>query len=127
MVTLNEIGDASFMALETFKRSGAGVVTPVWVTRDGGKLYVMTDESTWKVKRIRNNPRVRLAKSDARGTPKSAWLEAQARILEAPDAWPRMEKRMKDKYGLQYRLFNLVNRVRNRNQNYLVIEIEDGE
>lgn len=29
-MTFNELGDTSYMALETFKKNGQGVVTPVW-------------------------------------------------------------------------------------------------
>ena len=73
-----EIGNPTYIALETFRKSGDGVVTPVWVVAEGGKLYVWTVGDSGKVKRIRNNGRVRIAVSDSRGTPKSDWVEAEA-------------------------------------------------
>ncbi len=70
-----ELGNAKYIALETFRKSGEGVITPVWVTPEDGKLYVWTVDGSWKVKRIRNNDRVRIAVSDARGNPQSDWVE----------------------------------------------------
>lgn len=65
-----EIGNPTYIALETFRKSGEGVVTPVWVTAEGDKLYVWTVGDSGKVKRIRNNGRVRIADGDAHA-PKS--------------------------------------------------------
>lgn len=125
-MTLNEIGYATYIALETFKQNGQGVITPIWITQEGGKLYAMTDASSWKVKRIRHNKQVRIAKSDGRGNVQSEWLEAQARILDDATAWPQMEKRIKAKYGFQYGMISLVNRLRRSKRGYVVIEIENA-
>ncbi len=57
--------------------NGTGVVTPVW-----GKLYVWTGADSWKVKRIRNNGRVRLVPSDARGNPEGEWEEQNKLLRE---------------------------------------------
>lgn len=127
MTTLNEMGDATYIALETFKKNGQGVNTPVWVTKEGNKLFVMTDAGSWKAKRIRNNSRVRVAKSDFRGSPQSDWREAEAHILENLDAWQKMETRMKAKYGYQYRIWALMNRLQGAKFRYVVIEIEEGK
>lgn len=106
------------MALETFKRNGEGVKTTVWFIEDGGKLYVWTPAITGKAKRIRNNPKVRVAPSSAGGKPKGEWVEAKARILNPPDNTHAAEL-IRKKYGLQ---FWLVNRLHGRNR--VVIELE---
>ena len=57
-----------YLSLETFRKNGAGVRTPVWFAADpatdirspGAKLYIYTIENTGKVKRARNNPRARV-------------------------------------------------------------------
>jgi PPOX class probable F420-dependent enzyme len=43
---------------------------------------VYTEADSWKVKRIRNNPRVRVAVCNVRGTVKGPWLDATAAIVE---------------------------------------------
>ena len=57
----------SFLNLETFKRSGQGVKTPVWFAQEGPTLYVRTGAESGKVKRVRNNGRARVVPSDAQG------------------------------------------------------------
>ncbi len=55
------------ISLETYKKNGDAVQTPVWVVGDVRTIYVRTDSNTWKVKRIRNNPNVRITPSNMRG------------------------------------------------------------
>jgi len=122
MPTLQQIGDAQYMALETFRKNGQGVVTPVWVTREGETLYVLTVDMTWKVKRINNNSRVRLAICDARGNLHSEFIEATAEVMDTPQQWQAMKRRARAKYGLMFRLFMLMGRL--RKSHYVVIKIE---
>jgi PPOX class probable F420-dependent enzyme len=78
-----------YMNLETFKKSGEGVRTPIWFAADpsnkvdsgAAKLYVYTVGNTGKVKRIRNNPRVRIAPCDMRGKVLGEWVDARAEIV----------------------------------------------
>ncbi len=118
-----EIGNPTYIALETFRKSGVGVPTPVWVVAENGKLYVWTVGESGKVKRIRNNPQVRMAVSDARGTPKSEWVAAKARVLAAPGDEAAQRKRLAAKYGWQFRLFELMGKLRGGNAPHVAIEI----
>ena len=118
-MTINELRKVTFIALETFRKNGQGVVTPVWVTGENGKLYVWTDLDSWKVKRIRNNPKVRICQSDARGKPKNEWLEAQAQVLDSDEERENIQQLFKSKYGLQFRMFGVVG----RNHSKTIVEI----
>jgi PPOX class probable F420-dependent enzyme len=83
-----------YLNLETFKKSGEGVKTPVWFAADpsasldsnGAKLYVYTIGVSGKVKRIRNNPRVKIAPCDMRGRVLGEWVEARVAILTGEEA-----------------------------------------
>jgi len=75
-----------------------------------------------KVKRIRNNPRVQVGPSDARGNPLGASVEAQARFLQGEEA-TRAEKMISKKYGLIYTLLNLQRKLSNNKTPRAVIEI----
>ena len=79
------IQDQKYVALTTFRKSGAGVATPVWFGEENGKLYVMTRSDMGKTKRIRNNPQVRVAPCTIRGTVTGAEVAATARILPAEE------------------------------------------
>ena len=83
-----------YLNLETFKKSGEGVKTPVWfaadpasdLANDAAQLYAYTIGNAGKVKRIRNNGRVRIAPCDMRGNLLGEWVEAQAEIVTGADA-----------------------------------------
>jgi PPOX class probable F420-dependent enzyme len=83
-----------YLNLETFKKSGEGVKTPVWFAADpsasldsnDAKLYVYTIGVSGKVKRIRNNPRVKIAPCDMRGRVLGEWVEARVAILTGEEA-----------------------------------------
>ena len=83
-----------YLNLETFKKSGDGVKTPVWFAADTSasldsteaRLYVYTVGVSGKVKRIRNNGRVRIAPCNARGGVLGDWVEARAEIVAGAQA-----------------------------------------
>lgn len=96
-----DLAGTRYISLTTRRRDGSLVSTPVWVaTDDGTRLLVWTGASTWKVKRIRHDPRVFVAKSNYRGRERGPRLEGRARILDDAD----VKKLIRDKYGWQMRL-----------------------
>lgn len=123
MNPLTQLGAAQYISLETYKKNGEAVRTPVWVTQEGSKLYVITAGNSWKVKRIRNKPQVRLAKSDARGNVQGDWMAATAHVLTDAAAVAQQGKRLAAKYGLIYRLFNIYLTLTQRKRTSVVIEI----
>jgi len=109
-MVLNKFADVPFIALETFRKNGEGVITPVWVVGENGKLYIWTNLDSWKVKRIQTNNRVRVCESDVRGNPKSDWLHAQGRLLDNDEALKKVRSLFKSKYGFQFSMFSLMGR-----------------
>jgi uncharacterized protein len=94
-----------YCLLVTFRRSGEPVPTPVWFGLDAdGRLYVHTGADAAKVKRIRANPRVRVAPANVRGKPAGALAEGTARVL-APEDEARAELAIQSNYGLGRRLY----------------------
>ena len=120
MTNFYDLEKATFVALETFKKSGEGVITPVWVTGENGKLYVWTGRDSWKVKRIRNNPEVRICASDYSGNPKGEWFDASARVLDAKQDRDNARRLFRKKYGLQFRIYAALGRETAR----VILEIE---
>jgi hypothetical protein len=103
----------SFLNLETFKRSGQGVKTPVWFAREGPTFYVRTRAESGKVKRVRNNGRARIVPSDAQGHPLGEWVDAAARLVQA-DEVERANRMLTRKYGAMKMGFDLMNRLQGR-------------
>lgn len=91
---LSEFDGRKYLNLESYRKNGQPVRTPVWFAepegaardKNGRTLYVYTIETTGKVKRIRNNRRVRIAPCDIRGRLRGDWVEAQAEILTGAEA-----------------------------------------
>ncbi len=69
------------IVLVTFKRSGDAMPSPINHGVADGKLYVRTDASTGKVKRLRNDPRVVVVPCNLRGKPTGQAAAGIARIL----------------------------------------------
>jgi PPOX class probable F420-dependent enzyme len=106
-----------YLSLTSFRRDGTGVATPVWFVSDNGHLVVGTDAHSYKVKRIRRDPHVRIAVCDARGRLRGEAVDAEAKIL--PDSErERVERLLARKYRIDrftvYPLYRLVLRLRGR-------------
>jgi PPOX class probable F420-dependent enzyme len=117
-----------YINLETFRKDGTGVKTPVWAAALDGKLVVMTDGTSYKVKRIRANPRLRAAGCDARGNVHGPWYEGTASILDEAGAL-RADAALARKYGLSYRALGLFSAIagRKKRRAYLEIAVEAGK
>ena len=76
-----EIHGQKYICLITFRRTGDAVSTPVWFAEKDDKLYVKSRRDSGKCKRIRNNPRVRVAPCTISGKVTGPEFEACARIL----------------------------------------------
>lgn len=86
-----ELSGQKYVSLTTFRKSGVGVVTPVWFAERGDKLYVKTRIESGKSKRIRNNPSVRLAPCTIRGTVTGPEFHGIARVLPREQSSPAKE------------------------------------
>ena len=89
-----------YINLETYKKSGAAVRTPMWFVNYKGVTYVSTTGDSWKVKRLRNNSHVHIAPCDFMGHPNGEWIEAKANILNSNES-EKANKLLKQKYDLQ--------------------------
>jgi PPOX class probable F420-dependent enzyme len=80
-----------YLSLESFRKNGQGVRTPVWFAGDLAigtpqTLYVYSEADSGKAKRIRRNSRVRVAPCDMRGKLLGDWIEARAEIVTGEEA-----------------------------------------
>jgi PPOX class probable F420-dependent enzyme len=115
--SLAQFEGQKYISLETFKKSGQGVKTPVWFVLHDGAFYAYTEADSWKVKRIRNNPRVRVAVCDIRGNVKGPWLDATASLVDGEER--RVADRLLDrKYFLKV-IFNVLTRI-NRHERAMI-------
>lgn len=111
-----------YLNLETFKKDGSGVKTPLWFAEADGRIYAYTLADSWKVKRIRNNPRARVAPCDMRGNLKGEWVEARAEIIDGDEA-KRAHRRLDEKYGWLKKIGGFFSRLRGKKHAAIVIHL----
>lgn len=106
-----ELTAGKYVLLTTYRRDGRAVPTPVWVVRLDGALGVWTVATSGKVKRIRGNSEVSLARCDFRGRPAGPAYTGRAELLDAAGS-DRVRDAIARKYGLVGRLTLLGSRLR---------------
>ena len=109
-LTFADVAGAKYILLTTFTKDGRPKPTAIWAAPDGDGLIVVTEADSWKVKRIRNTPRVTIARCDVRGNPRSDAVEAVASISKERlgDAYDGIGRR----YGLIGKTFNFFSKLR---------------
>ena len=82
------LASARYLNLESFKRDGTAVRTPLWFAPDAdGTFYIYSQAEAYKVKRLRRTPACRVAACDMRGNVSGPWLAARAEILSGDAAY----------------------------------------
>jgi uncharacterized protein len=113
-----------FGLIVTFRRDGKAVPSPVWMAVDErSRVYFETGATSWKVKRISNDPAVLVAASTFRGRPRGPIFRGQARILSTSE-WPHAEATLAKAFGLDRKLYRQVYGVSPEGTAY--IEISQG-
>ncbi|MDE0429338.1 MAG: PPOX class F420-dependent oxidoreductase [Caldilineaceae bacterium] len=125
---LSDLGDPKYISLETIRKNGQGVRTPVWTVAREGKLLVWTQGDSWKVKRARNNPLVRVAACDMRGNTEGPWVEGVVTsIADDVEVKQEMRRALRKKYRAQVLFVTLVAALRGENKGQVVMEIGDRD
>ncbi len=83
--TFADVSHEKYLLLTTFTNDGRPKPTAVWGVTDGEKLLIITDDGSWKTKRINNTPRVTIQKCGVLGKVKGEPVEAVARMLPKSD------------------------------------------
>lgn len=107
--------------LTTFRKTGVPVSTPVWFAVKGDRIYLFSLAGAGKLKRIRNNPSVKVAPSDFQGRPLGPEFEASAHIL--PETQEKVvDSIMGRKYGWQLAMLKLFYRWRGTKRVFVEIQ-----
>lgn len=123
---MNQFNGQQYLNLETFRKTGVGVKTPVWFVTEGDKLFVRTVADSGKVKRIRNHPQVNIAPCKADGALLGEWMPAIARELKGEEIDQKVNRLLDQKYGLVKKLFALSARMQKRTYTILELSMDQG-
>jgi PPOX class probable F420-dependent enzyme len=123
---IERLGTGKYLSLTTFKKDGSAVATPVWVARDGDELVVITDATSGKARRIRNNASVRLAPCDMRGRITGSSVDGSAQLTDATGT-KSVAAQVKRKYGLAFSAIGWMEKLRRRSSDWVGIRIRIAE
>lgn len=111
---LQQFSDQRYINLETYRKDGTGVKTPVWFVIDDNKIiYVITRESTGKVKRLGNNSQVKIVPCSFKGEPSGQWVAGNATLVTGDDAENAVKLRKK-KYGFKALLAGFITKAKGK-------------
>ncbi|OBG71647.1 PPOX class F420-dependent enzyme [Mycobacterium sp. E2462] len=123
--TFADLAKAQYILLTTFTKDGRPKPTPIWAAAQGDRLLVITQAKSWKVKRIRNTPRVTLATCTMNGKPTSEAVQGTAAVLDKSHT-AAVYDAIGKRYGLLGKVFNLFSKLRGGMENNVGLELRVG-
>ncbi len=121
---LAELDRKPYISLVTYRADGSGVETPVWFAERYGKLYVYTDGASYKVRRLKQSDKIRIAPCSVRGTIKGPWLKGRARIITDPTLVRHAYDALRRKYGIQMTVATVLSSLSGRIKRRTFIELD---
>ncbi len=118
-----DLAKSQYILLTTFTKDGRPKPTPIWTAVDGDRLLVITQGESWKVKRIRNTPRVTMATCTMRGRPTSDAVEGSAALLDKSETGTVYDAIGK-RYGIVGTVFNFFSKLRGGMENNVGVELK---
>ena len=118
---LLDFAEVQYINLETFKKDGTKVTTPVWVAQQNNTLVVTTGKNAGKVKRIRNNGKAVIYTTNQSGSKRlSQELEVKGSILIDEELKTEAVNILKKKYGMMAKMM-----LKGPNENRSIIVLEE--
>ena len=102
-----------YISLETYRKNGIPVRTPVWFVILDNTIHVVTREDTGKIKRLRNNKSVKIALCTFNGKSTGEWTPGTAQFV-TNDIFENAIELRKQKYGFMERVARFVSRKRGK-------------
>ena len=119
---LSDLSKFKYINIETFRKNGTGIRTPIWFIIYQGLIYFRTDLKSGKVKRIKNNPHIRIAPCDIRGNLKGDWFDGKVKFADSAESsivYSMIDK----KYGFMTTLIRIFNKIRRTKPVVIAISI----
>ena len=121
---LSALDRERYVSLETFRKTGRAVATPVWFALAGDRFYVFSEADAGKIKRLRNDPRVRLSACNVRGRVHGEPFAGRAVRRDDAETIERAYAALRAKYGWQMRAADFFSRLAGRIDHRAILEIE---
>jgi hypothetical protein len=122
MNPLNAFIRQNYISLETYRKNGESVRTPVWFVLYRDQICVNTEPDSGKVKRLRCNPSVKVAPCRYDGKVKGTWYSGTARFMENSEI-KEVQHLLSKKYGFIRKIFSLLAGSHQHENIYIAITI----
>ena len=103
MFNLDQIKSEKYISLETYRKNNQAVRTPVWFVIKNDLVIIVTRDQTGKIKRLRNNQKVKIATCSIKGKTSMTMVQGTAQILTEKETANAVKLRDK-----KYRFFSKV-------------------
>jgi hypothetical protein len=113
----------TYINIETVRKNNLPARTPVWFVMEDGLIFVRTGTQSGKVKRIRNNPVVKIAACRQNGDLMGEWIEGRAEIISNPLEEQAINRKFDRKYGLLKKYFDLYGFIMRMKMTTIIIRI----
>jgi len=113
MFETQNLHNKKYISLETYRKNGIPVKTPVWFVIFDDTIHVVTREGTGKIKRLRNNKSVKIALCTFNGKSTGKWISGTVRFV-TNDVFKKAVELRKQKYGFMERVAGFVSRKRGK-------------
>lgn len=107
----NDIVNADYVGLVTYRKSGKEVPSPVWHAEYNGALYIFSEGKAGKVKRLRNSPKSKIAICSYKGDVKGDWVDTEGFIVDDTEEIKAAYRAFDKKYGLKVKIFNFFSKL----------------
>jgi hypothetical protein len=122
--SITDLDRHRYISLVTFRHDGSEAPTPVWFAERYAKLYVYTDGTSYKVRRIRATDRIRVAPCNVVGKVTGTWINGRARLISDPTLVRHAYDALQRKYGVQLGIATLASWLSGRIKRRAVLELD---
>ena len=119
---MSQFADKQYLNLETYRKNGQAVRTPVWFVQEGDVLYLHAVAGAGKVKRVRHNSQVRVAPCVRLGNVTGEWLAGEGCVLDV-EGLQRVNQLLDRKYGEAMAQFRQRNNLHNATWDAIEIRV----
>ena len=124
--TLSQAFDSmKYLNLETYRRSGEKIHTPVWFVESGGLLFFLTRADSGKVKRLKHNPQVMVAPCKMNGEVTGDWLHGEATLVESEESIKAIKSMFDQKYGAMARISNTFTKLQKKKRVFIKVRLSE--
>jgi PPOX class probable F420-dependent enzyme len=118
--------EEKYMSLETYRRSGEAIRTPVWFVESGGLLFFLTRSDSGKVKRLRHDNTAKVAPCRMNGEVTGDWHDAEVSFVESAETIAAVRSLFDQKYGAAARITSALSRLQKKKRIFAKVTLSQG-